>query len=157
MKYPIQGVQSVINLSSGAFVEEFPVSKSQICTVVGPSFHHDSCVMPGSVSRHLDFRSNATLYIAPSRHHCLFNPATCVDASNLQEYSSKERADLSTLCAGDQLGFMTCLTLQKERAFELAQVLHNFAITQAQLAAETAKVWRQLLPNATASTNGRQY
>ena len=45
--------------------------------------------------------------------------------------------------------------LQRERAVELAHVLHNFAVTQAQLAAETAKVWRQLLPNA--ASNGRQY
>lgn len=44
---------------------------------------------------------------------------------------------------------------QRERAVELAHVLHNFAVAQAQLAAETAKVWRQLLPNA--ASNGRQY
>ena len=45
--------------------------------------------------------------------------------------------------------------MQKERAVELANVLHSFAITQANLASETLKIWKQLMPNC--STNGRQY
>jgi sorting nexin-1/2 len=45
---------------------------------------------------------------------------------------------------------------QRERATELAAVLHDFAVSQAQLATETARVWKQLLP-ASASNGRPQY
>lgn len=43
--------------------------------------------------------------------------------------------------------------MQRERTEDLAKVLRDFAVAQAKLASDTARVWKQLLPDA--SANGR--
>eukprot|EP00245_Coleochaete_scutata_P009004 TRINITY_DN2869_c0_g2_i1.p1 TRINITY_DN2869_c0_g2~~TRINITY_DN2869_c0_g2_i1.p1 ORF type:complete len:481 (-),score=110.86 TRINITY_DN2869_c0_g2_i1:101-1519(-) len=84
----------------------------------------------------------------PAKHDKIDEVENEIQELNKKVQLAKEKHDEIIECMRSEM-----VRFQKEKAHDLGVVLRDFAISQAELAAETAREWRTLLPQIEAAKN----